>query len=749
VPKKNLVIVESPTKSRTLAKFLGRNFAIKATSGHLLDLPKSKLGIDLENDFEPDYKVIKGKAKIIKELQDAAKKADKVYLAPDPDREGEAIAFHVAGKLESANDQILRVTFNEITRRAVLAGIEQASTIDQSKVDAQQARRLLDRLVGYKVSPVLWKTICRGLSAGRVQSVALRIICEREADIDAFTPEEFWKFAGIFLTESDTELTARLFKIDGEDVAISSEADATSLKEKLLIEKYKVDNVQVEQRKRRALPPYITSTLQQDASVRLGFAPKRTMMIAQSLYEGVELGDEGPVGLITYMRTDSVRVAQEAITAAKEFIVEKYGPEYYPEKPNFYKSKKSAQDAHEAIRPTYMAHPPEKVKKYLNKDQFRLYELIWNRFLASQMAPARFDQLTIDILGGIYKFRVTSQTVTFPGFLAAYTMTPEENGNGNGNVDNLPELKEGDALRLKDVEPSQHFTKPPPRFTEASLVKELESDGIGRPSTYAQIISTLRDRKYVDIEQRRLIPTDLGKTVNALLVDQFPEIFSIKFTADMETELDKVESGEYGWKAVLSDFYAPFSERLKTVEENRDEIKKATQKVSDIVCDKCGSPMIEKWSRNGRFLACSAYPECKNTMSIDGNGEEEIDEVCELCGSPMVIKQGRFGRFIACSAYPKCKNTKPLSIGVKCPRPGCDGDVVEKKTKRGKSFWGCSRYPKCDYASWYKPVAKSCPQCGASPMVEKDSRKYGPHLQCTECKYRLLSEPDKVESTKV
>lgn len=749
MPKKNLVIVESPTKSRTLAKFLGRNYAIKATSGHLLDLPKSKLGIDLENDFEPDYKVIKGKAKIIKELQDAAKKADKVYLAPDPDREGEAIAYHVAGKLEASNGQLFRVTFNEITKRAVLAGIEQATTIDQSKVDAQQARRLLDRLVGYKVSPVLWKTICRGLSAGRVQSVALRIICEREAEIDAFTPVEFWKFAGIFLTESDVEFAARLFKIDGEDVAISSEADAVALEEKLLAESYKVDSVQVEQRKRRALPPYITSTLQQDASVRLGFAPKRTMMIAQSLYEGVELGDEGPVGLITYMRTDSVRIAQEAVAAAREFIVEKYGPEYYPEKPNFYKSKKSAQDAHEAIRPTYMAHPPEKVKRYLNKDQFRLYELIWNRFLASQMAPARFDQLTIDILGGKYKFRVTSQTVTFPGFLAVYTMTPEENGNGNGDSDNLPELKEGDGLKLKDVEPTQHFTKPPPRFTEASLVKELESDGIGRPSTYAQIISTLRDRKYVDLEQRRLIPTDLGKTVNTLLVDQFPEIFSIKFTADMETELDKVEAGEYGWKAVLSDFYTPFSERLKTVEENRDEIKKATQKVSDIVCDKCGSPMIEKWSRNGRFLACSAYPECKNTMSMDGSAEEEIDEVCDLCGSPMVIKQGRFGRFIACSAYPKCKNTKALSIGVKCPRPDCDGNVVEKKTKRGKSFWGCSRYPKCDYASWYKPVAKSCPACGASPMVEKDSRKYGPHLQCLECKYRLISEPDKVESTKV
>ncbi|MFH2056784.1 MAG: DNA topoisomerase, partial [bacterium] len=527
---------------------------------------------------------------------------------------------------------------------------------------------------------------------------------------------------------------------------------AEALQKDLLAQHYQVDDVRVEKRTRRPLPPYITSTLQQDASVRLGFAPSRTMMIAQQLYEGIELGDEGPVGLITYMRTDSVRIADEARAQAKEFITEHYGPEFYPEKPNFYKTKKSAQDAHEAIRPTSLQYDPEKSKRYLTKEQFKLYQLIFSRFLASQMAPAQIDQLTVEIAGGKYLFRATSSKTAFEGFLAAYSMTPAENGNGNGDSGEteLPHLDKEQKLTCAGVEPTQHFTKPPPRFTEASLVKELESDGIGRPSTYAQILSRLKTRKYVELESRRLQPTDLGKTVNELLITLFPDIFSIQFTADMENELDKIETGEYGWRQVLSDFYRPFAVRLDEVEAKRDEIKKATQKVSEHVCDKCGQPMIEKWGRNGRFLACSGYPECKNTMPLNGEPVQELDEKCELCGAPMVIREGRFGKFIACSAYPECKNTKPIPTGIKCPKDSCDGDVVERRTRRGKTFWGCSRYPDCDFASWAKPVNRACSNCGHSWVQEKETKTHGPHYYCPECRFREpIDQQNQVESAKV
>jgi DNA topoisomerase I len=741
---KNLVIVESPTKSKTLAKFLGRDFAIKATVGHVMDLPKSKLGIDIENGFQPDYVVIKGKAALLKELKDAAKKAKTVYLAPDPDREGEAIAQHIAGKLNGCGAVIRRATFNEITKKAVLAGIADARDIDQNLVDAQQARRILDRIVGYKVSPVLWRTVYRGLSAGRVQSVALRIICEREAEIDAFVAEEYWKFLGQFETTGKESFQARLFKIDGEDFKVATGADAENLKTDLLAQKYAVSSVQTERRTRRPLPPYITSTLQQDASIRLGFSSSKTMQVAQSLYEGVEIASEGQIGLITYMRTDSVRIAAEAATAARTYIENIYGKEYYPDPPNFYKTKKAAQDAHEAIRPTYLDYPPEKIKKSLTRDQFRLYELIWNRFLASQMAPAEFDQLSIDITGGKYQFRATSQKVVFEGFLAVYTFAPEENGNGNGNgeVATLPKLAKDDKLRLDDVTSSQHFTKPPPRFSEASLVKELEANGIGRPSTYAQIVTTLKTRKYVELQSRRLLPTDLGKTVNQLLVQEFPDIFSVQFTAQMEDELDRVEEGEITWQGALTDFYGPFSIRLKSVEVNQKELKESTQKVSDIVCEKCGKQMVEKWGRNGRFLACSGYPECKSTQPLEGKEDQPTDQKCELCGSPMVVKQGRFGKFMACSAYPECKNTKSLTIGLKCPKADCGGDVVEKRTRGAKIFWGCSKYPKCDFASWYKPVAEKCPNCGSNYMVEKDTKREGAHFYCPECKHKVHKQTE-------
>lgn len=748
---KNLVIVESPTKSKTLAKFLGKDFTIKATVGHVIDLPKSKLGIDLENGFQPDYVVIKGKAPILKELKEAAKKAKKVYLAPDPDREGEAIAFHVAGKLAGCGAEIQRATFNEITKKAVLAGIENAREINQDLVDAQQARRLLDRLVGYKVSPVLWRTVYAGLSAGRVQSVALRIVCEREAEIDAFATEEYWKFVGEFETAAKAKFAARLFKIDGEDFKVATGADAETIKADLLKQNYAVSDVQVEKRARKPLPPYITSTLQQDASIRLGYASAKTMSVAQSLYEGVEIGSEGQVGLITYMRTDSVRIAAEAATAAKSYIVDKYGKDYYPDPPNFYKTKKSAQDAHEAIRPTYLEYPPERVKSSLTRDQFRLYELIWNRFLASQMAAAEFDQLTIDITGGKYRFRATSQKVVFEGFLTVYALAPDENGNGNGNgeAETLPKLEKNEKLTLNEVTPSQHFTKPPPRFSEASLVKELEANGIGRPSTYAQIVTTLKTRKYVELQSRRLLPTDLGKTVNTLLVKEFPDIFSIQFTALMEDELDRIEDGKCTWQGVLGEFYAPFSERLKSVESNQAELKQSTQKVTDVVCDKCGRAMIEKWGRNGKFLACSGYPECKSTQPLEGKQDQTTDEKCELCGAPMIIKQGRFGRFMACSAYPSCKNTKALSMGMKCPKKDCGGNIVERRTRAGKTFWGCSKYPQCDFASWYKPVDQKCSSCDSGYLVEKDTKKDGAHLYCPECKHKVAKQSEEVETPRV
>lgn len=748
---KNLVIVESPTKSKTLAKFLGKDYTIKATVGHVIDLPKSKLGIDLENDFEPQYVIIKGKETIIEDLKGAAKKVKRVYLAPDPDREGEAIAYHIAGKLAGCGAQIQRVTFNEITKKAVLDGIENAREIDQNLVDAQQARRLLDRLVGYKVSPVLWRAVYAGLSAGRVQSVALRIICEREAEIEAFVTDEYWKFTSEFETAAHAKFAARLFKIGGEDFKVTNAVEAETLKSDLIKQAYAVSNVQTEKRTRRPLPPYITSTLQQDASIRLGFPSAKTMSVAQSLYEGVEIGSEGQVGLITYMRTDSVRIAAEAAAAAKIFIIDKYGQEFYPDPPNFYKTKKSAQDAHEAIRPTYLDHEPEKIKKSLTRDQFRLYELIWNRFLASQMAAAQFDQLTVDVTGGKYQFRATSQKTTFEGFLAIYTWSPDENanGNGDGDVSALPKLAKADKLTLNDVTPSQHFTKPPPRFSEASLVKELEANGIGRPSTYAQIISTLKNRTYVELQSRRLLPTDLGKTVNTLLVKEFPDIFSIQFTAKMEDELDRIEDGECTWRGVLGEFYAPFSERLKSVEINQKELKESTQKLTDVICEKCGKPMIDKWGRNGRFLACTGYPECKSTQPLEGKQDQTTDEKCELCESPMVIKQGRFGRFIACSAYPECKNTKAISMGLKCPKEDCDGNIVERRTRRAKTFWGCSKYPKCDFASWYKPVLQKCPACGSGYLVEKDTKKDGAHLYCPVCKHKVVKQTEEVATPRV
>jgi len=742
---KNLLIVESPAKSKTLKKFLGRNFEIQATIGHIRDLPKSKLGVDTDDGFNVQYEVIRGKAKVIKKLKESAKKSEVVYLAPDPDREGEAIAWHVAQELKGAK-KIARVTFNEITKSAVLGALENTRDIDENLFNAQQARRVLDRLVGYKVSPFLWKTVTYGLSAGRVQSVALRIICEREAEIEAFNIEEYWEIRALLADNKKAQILSKLTRIDGEKPEIKSEKESNQICDDLKKAVFTVEAVKKADKKRNPLPPFITSTLQQDAARVYRYSPKKTMTIAQQLYEGVELGDEGPTGLITYMRTDSTRVAESALHAVRDYIGENFGGEYLPKSANRYKARKGSQDAHEAIRPTYLDHPPDKIKKHLTKDQLKLYTLIWNRFVASQMKPAVYDTTSVDIKAGRYQFHAHSQSLKFDGFLKVYQESKENGANGNGNgenglVDFIPDLKVGDKLSLVELTPSQHFTKPPARFTQASLVKMMEAEGIGRPSTYATIISTLLDRKYAELKERSLWPTDLGKTVSKILSEYFPAIFSVRFTADMENDLDQIETGKSDWVEVVRQFYGPFDERLGELSSKQKEIKESLTETTDEVCEKCGSPMVIKWGRNGRFLACSAYPECRTTKPI-GDEEEAMktDEKCEKCGSPMVIKTGRFGRFLACSAYPDCKNTKPVPTGVKCPKEGCNGQVVEKRSRKGKIFFGCTNYPDCDFVSWYKPVNKECPNCQANYMVEKVSQKKGPYLACVACRHKIYLE---------
>ncbi|RKX31660.1 MAG: type I DNA topoisomerase [Candidatus Zixiibacteriota bacterium] len=744
---KNLLIVESPAKSKTLKKFLGKDFEILATIGHIKDLPKSKLGVDTDNGFSINYETIKGKTKILKKLKDSAKKSQTVYLAPDPDREGEAIAWHIANELKSKAD-IVRVTFNEITKNAVLNALKNTRSIDENLVNAQQARRVLDRLVGYKVSPFLWKTITYGLSAGRVQSVALRIICERDKEIEAFVEEEYWEIEADVADKNDAHIRARLTRIGGEKPKIENEEAAEKIVADIKEQNFVVDSVKKSERKRKPAPPFITSTLQQDAARRFYFTPKKTMMIAQQLYEGVELGDEGATGLITYMRTDSTRIADSAVAAVRNYIGKNFGKDYLPAKPVKYSARKNSQDAHEAIRPTYLDLPPEKIRNHLTKDQFKLYSLIWNRFIACQMNPAVYSTTSVDINAGKYLFHVHTQTLKFDGFLKVYEDT-KENGNINGKYDNgenglvdfIPEVGEGDTLTLVELFPSQHFTKPPARFTQASLVRTLEAEGIGRPSTYATIVSTLLDRKYVEAKERRLFATELGLTVNKILVESFPTVFSVEFTAHMEDDLDQIETGKSDWVDVVREFYGPFDRRLDALSAKQKEIKESLTEATEEKCENCGSPMVIKWGRNGRFLACSAYPECKTTKPLNG-GEENIetDEKCDKCGSPMVVKIGRFGKFLACSAYPKCKNTKPISTGVKCPKDGCGGDVVEKRSKRGKQFFGCSNYPKCDFVTWYKPSNTTCPQCGNGYMLEKVSQKRGPYLACPECKHKIYQE---------
>lgn len=740
-----LIIVESPAKAKTINKYLGRNYHVEASVGHIKNLPKSRIGVDVESGFVPEYETIKGKDEVIERLKHHAARASAVYIATDPDREGEAIAWHIAREVEHANSTIFRVLFHEITERGIAEAMEHPSRIDEHLVNSQQARRVMDRLVGYKISPFVWKTVFYGLSAGRVQSVAVRLICEREEAITAFVPEEYWSVIGEFRVNDREPFLAKLFKVAGADPVIGDATTAEGYVNDIRAQQFAIADVQKKPVKRNPPPPFITSTLQQEAARRLRYPAKRTMMLAQKLYEGIELGDEGRVGLITYMRTDSTRLSEDAVREVRQYIYENYGKEYLPHEPRLFKKGKSSQDAHEAIRPTATRYAPKAVKRFLDPEMYNLYELIWNRFVACQMSPAVAEQTTVDVRGGDYLFRATDSVSTFRGFLQVYDdlVDDTEKQNDEDPVSKLPPgLAVDDRAALTHLIPNQHFTKPPARFTESSLVRELEALGIGRPSTYALIVDTIQARKYVEQRERRLYPTELGKAVNRILVQNFPHIFTVGFTARMEAELDTIASGKQTYEKVMEDFYHPFIRDVEGVDKNSAAIKKSLQEATNETCESCGKPMIIKWGRNGRFMACSGYPACKNTKPLPEEQEltkHVIGGKCELCGGDMIVKGGRFGAFLGCSNYPSCKNTRPISIGVKCPK--CkDGDIIERKTKRKRIFYGCSRYPDCDFASWDKPVARACDTCGNTYMVIKYSQSRGEYLVCPSCKAEVAKE---------
>ena len=784
---KSLIVVESPTKVRTIGKFLGRDFTVRASRGHVRDLPEKDLAVDIENGFKPKYVTIKGRQKEIKQIKDAAQKVDNILIATDPDREGEAIGWHLAHELKSAKKPINRITFNEITKNAVLNAIRHPGEINQDLVDSQQARRIMDRLVGYQISPILGRTIKWGLSAGRVQSVAVRLICEREAEIEAFVAEEYWSITAKLKGENTDPFEAKLLQIDKKKAKVENEEQAKGIVKEAGGEQFTIEKIDRKERRRRPVPPFTTSKLQQEAVRKLRFTADRTMKTAQQLYMGVEIGTEGSVGLITYMRTDSTRVAKEALDSVRGFIGEKYGSDYLPAKPINYRSKKGAQDAHEAVRPTSMEKTPESIRQYLSKDQYALYGLIWRRFVASQMKPAILDVTTVDIKAGRYTFRASGSIIKFRGFMSVYMEGKDDSAADEDKENILPELTEGQILQLLGITPEQHFTQPPPRYSEATLVKALEENGIGRPSTYVNIISTIQDRDYVRKDRSRFVATEVGRLVNNVLIKSFPNILDVKFTAKMETDLDDVEDGKRKWVQVLEEFYGPFSESLKKAPENIRAAKKDMEEVTDEVCELCGKNMVIKWGKFGKFLSCPGYPDCKNTKELNQEGEvvtepESTEEVCEKCGSPMAIKTGRYGKFLACTAYPKCKNTKqigkenvpdeptdeicekcgspmviktgrygrfmacekypkcktsrPLSIGIDCPQPDCDGYLTERQGRRG-AFYGCSNYPDCKFVLWNRPIPKKCPECGAPFLVEKKSKAKGEYLACAnkECGY--------------
>ena len=766
---KNLVIVESPAKAKTLEKYLGRDFQVKASVGHVVDLPKSKLGVDIKKDFAPDFHVIQAKKKVIEDLKKAAKGKDNIYLASDPDREGEAIAWHIAGQVAKNHKHVHRVLINEITKKAVQEAIANPQELDRNKFDAQIARRVLDRLVGYQLSPLLWKKVRRGLSAGRVQSVAVRLVCEREREIRAFETVEYWSLTAQLEGRLPPSFKARLAqwqgqKVDNKKFRLENESHVQDIIKSLDGAGWIIGEVEKKERRRYPTPPFVTSKLQQEAARKLGFQPKRTMQLAQQLYEGVELGSEGSVGLITYMRTDSTRISADALSAVRQHIQSQYGKNYVPGKPNTFRSKKGAQDAHEAIRPTALDYAPERVRRYLRRDLFQLYSLIWDRFVASQMVPAVYDQTLFEIPVREALFRATGQQIKFDGFMKVYIEGRDERAADSKDEDEedsdaqdtdgvLPNLQKGDLLKLLGLDPRQHFTQPPPRYTQASLIKELDEKGIGRPSTYAAIISNILDREYViQNESRSLAPTDLGFLVTDLLVESFPDILNVEFTAGMEDELDKIEDGKEKWTKAMKRFYTPFSRDLKKADKEMRDVKR--QEVpTDIDCDKCGAKMVIKWGRNGEFLACPQYPECKSTKNFKraDNGEvqiaaeEEVNEACELCGRPMLLRWGKFGKFLGCSGYPECKNIqplqKPVDLGIKCPE--CkEGNIKERKSRWGKIFYGCDKYPECKFASWDKPLPIACPDCGSPILVEKVTKRAGRTQRCykKECGYSIQVE---------
>ncbi|UCF39264.1 MAG: type I DNA topoisomerase [Acidobacteriota bacterium] len=803
-----MVIVESPAKARTIGKYLGKEYFVRASAGHIMDLPQRALGVDIKHEFNPTYRVIPGKEKIVKELQKEAKKVDSIFLAADPDREGEAICQHLNYLLSAEGDQeIHRVLFNEITKNAILEAFEHPSRIDQHKVEAQQARRILDRIVGYKVSPLLWQKVRKGLSAGRVQTVSVRLIVDREREIRDFVSEEYWEFKAILTGSQKPTFEAKAVRLDGEKFKVSNQEEADAVLQDLEGTDFVVRELNRKERKRRPTPPFITSKLQQEAVRKLGFTVKKTMSVAQRLYEGVELGEAGSVGLITYMRTDSTRISDLAMEEVRGYIGSEFGDSYLPGKPVHYRTKKGAQDAHEAIRPTSTLRDPETMKPYLSRDEFRLYSLIWKRFVASQMTPARFDQTEILVDAGRVEFKAVGSILKFDGFLKLYRSVDEEvaaqEEGAEGTI--LPDLKKGEQLKVNEIVRDQKFTQPPPRYNEASLVKALEEKGIGRPSTYQQILSVIMSRDYVAKEEKRFIPTELGEIVNDLLVDHFDDVFDYDYTAKLEQALDRIEEGQEDWVEALDKFYANFKEKLLSARQEMKNLRREEVK-TDEVCDKCGHEMVIKWGKFGRFLACSDFPKCKNTRELNGagkpadDGESKVDagQTCDKCGREMVLRRGRYGSFLACSGYPECKTTKrivqvngearpesveqldekcpecsaqlvkkvgrfgeftacgnypncryikPVQTGVTCPE--CEkGELVERKSRRGKVFYACDRYPDCKYVVWKKPVPEKCPECDSPFLLEKTTKKDGTVYFCGDkgCGYqRSVSEEAAVD----
>jgi DNA topoisomerase I len=771
--EKALMIVESPTKVRTIKKYLGPGFEVKASLGHIKDLPQNLLGVDIEHNFKPEFQIISGKSKILKELKQAAQKVHHVYLAPDPDREGEAIAWHLAEELAGKGKEFHRVLFHELSPKAIQEALSHPEQLNEQRFQSQLARRILDRLVGYQISPLLWDKVKRGLSAGRVQSVAVRLICDREREIQAFVSKEYWSITALLQADLPPDFEARLIKGQGKAVKVVNEEQALMIVDRLSKERFQVVKVDKKERKRNPLPPFTTSQMQQEAFRKLRFPAKKTMFLAQKLYEGVEVGDEGLVGLITYMRTDSTRVSQEALTAVRHYIQDKYGQEYVPGKPHFYTNKKSAQDAHEAIRPTSMNLSPQALTAHLDKDLLALYRLIWNRFVASQMKAAVYDQTSVDIQAGDYLLRATGSILRFPGFTTVYEVgkdivaSEDEEEEKKGQ---LPDLKIDQILTLLQITPRQHFTQPPGRYTEATLVKELEEKGIGRPSTYAAIISTIQDKEYVKKEKFFFQPTELGFLVNDLLVKNFPDILDVQFTALMENNLDQIEEGKMEWTKVLQDFYQPFAKTLASARANMKQVRGNGVK-TDIACSACGKPMTIRIGKNGPFLACSAYPACKQTQNFIRDEKGKIQPVspeapptadsekqCPQCGKPMVVRQGRFGAFWACSGYPECKETQPFLPEGQAPDvspkvvsdqvcPKCGGPMLVKKNRFGGTFLACEKYPKCKGAL---PVTTEfpCPNPGCTGMlVSRVARKKGlKFFGCSrypECKFMVWGKPVK------